>query len=316
MDPLAFLDFELFQLRGTAVTVFGVLTPILILLGLWFALKLLNRGSQRLRARADPSRAFGIYALSQVLRYVLIFAGVLAVARSIGFDLTSVSIFAGALGVGVGLGLQDIVKNFVNGLILLFDKSIEVGDFIELEDGTRGQVIAIGPRATTIQTNDKVDILLPNSLMLDGKLTNWTRNQATRRVRIPFGVAYGSDKEKVREAALEAARAVPFTMPETPTERTQVWLTRFGDSSLDFELVVWPTLEAVKRPGAMFAAYNWALEDALRKHGIEIPFPQRDLHIRSLFGAEGEAARAALNGGRNDAADDIAKERQPPEAGT
>jgi small-conductance mechanosensitive channel len=312
---LSFLDLELFRLRGTAITVFGVLTPIGILVGLWFALKLLGRTSDRLRARVDPQRAFGIYAISQVLRYVIIFAAVLAVARAIGFDLTSVSIFAGALGVGVGLGLQDIVKNFVNGLILLFDKSIEVGDFIELEDGTRGQVIAIGPRATTIQTNDRVDILLPNSLMLDGKLTNWTRNQATRRVRIPFGVAYGSDKEKVREAALEAARAVPFTSPETATERTQVWLTRFGDSSLDFELVVWPTLDAVKRPGAMFAAYNWALEDALRKHGIEIPFPQRDLHIRSLFGREGEAARAVLGGaGRNDAAEEIAKEAGPPAA--
>jgi small-conductance mechanosensitive channel len=303
---LAFLDIELFRLRGTAITLARLLAPLFILALLWLALRILTRVRDRLRARVNASRGFGIYAISQVLRYFLILVAILSVGRAIGIDITSFTIFAGALGVGVGLGLQDIVRNFVNGLILLFDKSIEVGDFIELQDGTRGQVVAIGPRATTIQTNDQVDILMPNSQMLDGKLTNWTRNQATRRIHIPFGVAYGSDKEVVKQAALEAARAVPFTMTETPTERTQVWLTRFGESALEFELVVWPTLDAVKRPGAMIAAYNWALDDALRKHGIEIPFPQTDLHIRSLFGKEGEAARATLwAASRNDAADDI-----------
>ncbi len=307
---LAFLDFELFHVRGVTLTVGALLRPALILAGLWLALGLITRISNRLRDRVDPSRGFGIYAVAQVLRYLVVFVALVSAARAIGLDLSSFTIFAGALGVGVGLGLQDVVRNFVNGLILLFDRSVEVGDFIELDDGTRGRIVAIGPRATTIQTNDRVDILLPNADMLNGKLTNWTRNSITRRIRIPFAVAYGTDKEKVREAALEAAAAVPFTMPETETERTQVWLTRFGESALEFELVVWPTLEAVKRPGAMIAAYNWALDTALRKHGIEIPFPQRDLHIRSLFGAQGAHARdllgPALRPGRNDAADEIA----------
>lgn len=303
---LAFLDIELFRLRGTPITVARLVAPLVILLLLWVALRVIGIVRDRLRARVSPSRGFGIYAISQVLRYLLILIAILSVGRAIGIDITSFTVFAGALGVGVGLGLQDIVRNFVNGLILLFDKSIEVGDFIELEDGTRGQVVAIGPRATTIQTNDQVDVLLPNSQMLGGKLTNWTRNQATRRIHIPFSVAYGSDKEKVRQAAIEAAHAVPFTLPETRTERTQVWLVRFGDSALEFELVVWPTLDAVKRPGAMIAAYNWALDDSLRKHGIEIPFPQRDIRIRSLFGKEGEAARDTLfTTGRNDAAEDV-----------
>lgn len=311
---LTFLDIELFRLRGYTITVASLLQPILIAAGMWLALEIITRISERLRARVSAPRSFGIYAIAQVLRYLVVFIAVMAVARAIGLNLSSFTIFAGALGVGVGLGLQDVVRNFVNGLILLFDQSVEVGDFIELQDGTRGRVVAIGPRATTIQTNDRVDILLPNADMLNGKLTNWTRNSLTRRIHIPFSVAYGSDKEVVRQAALEAARAVSFTLPETQTERTQVWLTKFGDSALEFELVVWPTLDAVKRPGAMIAAYNWALDDALRKYGIEIPFPQRDLHIRSLFGKEGEAAQASLAQrrrqpatppGRNDAAEDV-----------
>lgn len=203
---------------------------------------------------------------------------------------------AGALGVGIGLGLQDVVKNFVCGIILLFDGSIEVGDYVELEDGTAGAVAAIGPRATTLRTTDHLDVLVPNANLLGSKLTNWTRGRDARRVRVPFTVAYGTDKELVKLAALEAARSVPFTLPDDGEQKTQVWLTGFGESALEFALVVWPTLEAVKRPANMMAAYCWALDDALREHGIEIPFPQHDLRVRSFFGQEGQAGMNAVLG--------------------
>jgi small-conductance mechanosensitive channel len=111
---------------------------------------------------------------------------------------------------------------------------------------------------------------------------------------VPFSVAYGADKAKVREVVLAAATALPFTLPDNDNRRTQVWMTGFGDSALNFELVVWPTVEAVKRPSSMQAAYTWAIDDALRAAGIEIPFPQRDLRIRSVFEREGEAAFDAL----------------------
>jgi small-conductance mechanosensitive channel len=112
---------------------------------------------------------------------------------------------------------------------------------------------------------------------------------------VPFSVAYGSDKELVKKAALEAANAVSFTQEDGERLRTQVWLTGFGDSALEFELVVWPTLQAVKRPGSMMAAYRWALDDALHRYGLEIPFPQRDIRVRSLFGKEAEAALEAMH---------------------
>ncbi|WP_439546107.1 mechanosensitive ion channel family protein [Sandarakinorhabdus sp.] len=294
----------------------GIVLAIAIFV-IWLIRTLTARGLDRVGA----GRAATVYVAGQVARYVVVIAALAAAVSALGVDLSALSLFAGALGVGIGLGLQDVVKNFVYGLILLFDGSIEVGDFVELDDGTAGLVVAIGPRATTLRTNDAVDMLVPNANMLGDKLTNWTRNRVARRVHIPFSVAHGSDKEKVRAAALEAARAVPFTQPETPDTRTQVWLTGFGDSSLDFELVVWPSLDAVKRPGSMKAAYNWALDDALRKHGIEIPFPQQDVRVRSWFGHEGEAGVAAAAGrafaepdaepprraSTNDAADDATR---------
>jgi small-conductance mechanosensitive channel len=285
----------------------GVVIAIAVAI-IWTIRLITSRGLNRVGA----GRAATVYVAGQVARYVVVIAALAAAVSALGVDLSALSLFAGALGVGIGLGLQDVVKNFVYGLILLFDGSIEVGDFVELDDGTAGLVVAIGPRATTLRTNDAVDMLVPNGNMLGDKLTNWTRNRTARRVHIPFSVAYGSDKEKVRAAALEAARAVPFTRPETPETRTQVWLTEFGDSALNFELVVWPALDAVKRPGSMKAAYCWALDDALRKHGIEIPFPQMDMRVRSWFGHEGEAGVAAAAG----RAPEPGAQRDVPESST
>jgi small-conductance mechanosensitive channel len=167
-----------------------------------------------------------------------------------------------------------------------------VGDFVEFSSGVRGEVREINIRYTVITTNDNIDILVPNSEFVSGLVTNWTHGDAYRRLRLPFGVAYGTDKELVRKAGLEAAAAVEHTFTGQPRRAPQVWLVGFGDSSLDFELVVWVIPEAVKRPGAVSAAYYWALETALSKYGIEIPFPQRDLHLRGTTPIE--VRRAAM----------------------
>ena len=153
----------------------------------------------------------------------------------------------------------------------------------------------IGPRATRIRNNDNVYLLVPNSTLIENTMINWTLRGHTRRIHVAFQVAYGADKEKVRDAVIAAAHDVPFTLPDTPTQKTQVWMTGFGDSAMTFELVVWPTLEAVKRPKAMNAAYTWAIDDALRKACIEIPYPQREIRVRSFFGDEGQDALSALN---------------------
>ena len=293
---------------GTALTAGTILRSIVILISAIIAAWAVRRVAKRMQHRVGEERAPTVYIGAQVIRYVVFFSGFAIAVSALGVDLSALSLFAGALGVGIGLGLQDIVRNFVCGIILLFDRSIEVGDFIELDQETRGTVMAIGPRATTVLTNDNVDILVPNADLLNGRLKNWTRNRTLRRLHISFLVAFGTDKELVRKAGLEAAKAVG-TAPEIGRQRSQVWLAGFGDSGLQFELIVWPTLDAVKRPGNLMAAYRWALDDALRKYGIEIPVPQRDLRLRNAFGKEGEEAAELWQGG-DDAPDPTPKKRR------
>ncbi|MBU2581615.1 MAG: mechanosensitive ion channel [Alphaproteobacteria bacterium] len=219
--------------------------------------------------------------ISQSVRLILLFGAITIALGAIGVNLTALTVLSGAIGVGIGFGLQSVFSNLVAGIILLFERSIKVGDFIELNDGIQGTVREITIRSTLVTTNDNIDVLVPNSEFITKQMTNWTLRDTLRRSRIAFGVAYGTDKELVRKAGLEAAAKVSHTLTGVPGREPQVWLVGFGDSALDFELVVWLTPESVMRPATVNAAYCWELETALNKYGIEIPFPQRDLHIRS-----------------------------------
>ena len=281
-------DTTLIKLGQISLTLGGLVSGA-AMIGVALALAwLVTRGIRRLRVR--PHRATGaLYLLEKLAGYGIVVTGVMFGLSAAGLNLSSLTLFAGAIGIGLGLGLQGVVKEFVSGLFIIFDGMVSVGDYVELE-GTRGIIAEIGPRATRIRNNDNIDVVVPNSKLIEGTVTNWTLKGDTRRIHIPFGVAYGSDRAAVRDAVLAAARASPFTLPETETRKSQVWLTGFGDSSLNFELLVWPTLEAVNRPAAMHAAYTWAIAEALDAAGIEIPFPQTDLRIRSVFGQEGDAA--------------------------
>jgi small-conductance mechanosensitive channel len=293
--PVGILSLRLVDIAGTPITLAGLLLAIIIVVLSFAASRLAVRLIARLRAGRREGVAT-LYLLEKFTGYGISVLGVLFALSSMGLNLSSLAVFAGALGVGVGLGLQGVVKEFVSGIVLLFDRILNVGDFIEIS-GTptvRGIVWEIGSRATRIRTNDNLDVFVPNSRFIEERFTNWTLKGETRRIHVPFSVAYGVDKAKVREVVLAAAKSVAFTLPDEGTRRTQVWMTSFGESALNFELVVWPTLEAVKRPAAMQAAYTWAIDDALRGAGIEMPFPQRDIRIRSLFSREGEAAFAAL----------------------
>jgi small-conductance mechanosensitive channel len=286
------LSFRLFAAGGIAIDVGALIGAAVALLIAILISRLTQRALDRYGARHPGVNRATLYALSRTTHYLLLTLGVLFALSVAGIPVARFTVFAGALGVGLGFGLQAIFNNFVSGLILLFEQSLKVGDFVELASGVHGTVRDIYIRATRISTNDDIDILVPNSEFVNGRVVNWTWRDMSRRLKVPFGVAYGSDKERVKEAALEAAAEVPFTLTLEGERRPQVWLTGFGASSLDFALVVWLTPEATKRPGAVTAAFNWALESALRRHGIEIPFPQRDLHVRSWLGRREEAAPA------------------------
>lgn len=281
------------EIGGARITLSGLLLAIVIVVGAILVSRLAVRLIARLRGRM-PGGGAALYILEKFIGYGIAVFGVMFALSTIGINLSSLAVFAGALGVGVGLGLQGVVKEFVSGLVLLFDDILNVGDYVELPGGVRGLVFEIGARATRIRTNDNLDVFVPNSRLIEERFMNWTYQGQTSRIHIPFSVAYGVDKAHVRDVVLAAARKVDFTMPESDTRRTQVWLVSFGDSALNFELVVWPRLEAVKRPAAMRAAYTWAIDDALRAESIEIPFPQRDIRVRSVLGREGEDAYSAL----------------------
>lgn len=279
----AVLATSLFEINETPVTFMGLLRLFIIIFIAWVLSKTARGGINHFSSQRVSVSPSSIYALSRVLHYLILSIGVVIGLSSIGVDFTKFALLASALSIGIGFGLQTLVSNFVAGLIILFEKSLKVGDFVELESGITGEVMEINMRSTLITTNDNIDILVPNSEFINKNVTNWTMREVYRRVRVPFGVAYGSDKELVKKAALEAADNVHWTLKTDPNRKPQVWLVRFGDSSLDFELVTWLIPEAVKRPSGVQASYLWEISNKLAEHNIEIPFPQRDLHLRSGF---------------------------------
>lgn len=282
-------DVELLQVSDVVLTPGKLTLAAAAFIAAWTVSSLFRRWLDRFEQRSsNVDRRAAFYALGRVVHYTLLIVGIMLALEMIGVHASRFAVLAGAIGVGLGFGLQAIFNNFVSGIILLFDRSLKVGDFVELESGVHGEVRDIQIRATRIVTNDNLDILVPNSEFVSGRVVNWTHRDVSRRMRIAFGVAYGSDKERVKQAALEAAAEVPFTLSLDGPRAPQVWLAEFGDSSLNFELVVWLTADATKRPGTVRAAFNWALETALAKHGLEIPFPQRDLHVRSWLGKTSE----------------------------
>jgi small-conductance mechanosensitive channel len=213
-------------------------------------------------------------AIVFLLRYGLLLLGSLVLLQLWGLDLSSLTLFAGVLGVGVGLGLQGITKNFVSGLVIMFERPIQVGDFVEIGD-LEGTVKQVNLRSTEVVTLDAISIIVPNSEFLESRVVNWSHGSPISRLRVPVGVAYGSDPQAVRSALVEACEDHPDVLKQPPP---RVFFTGFGDSSLDFQLLAW--ISQPMRQYDIRSDLNFRIEAALRRHGITIPFPQRDLHLR------------------------------------
>jgi small-conductance mechanosensitive channel len=288
MQPLdalpEWLTDPLFSIGQTPVSLARLLALAIIVVLAWWAASWLERGMRRLSDRLadpdEPGSAAGVYAYSRVARYLVWVLATVIGLTWLGFDLTSLAILGGAIGVGLGIGLQGFFGNLFAGVVILFERSVKVGDFVDLQSGVMGRVSEISMRYTRITTNDSVDIFVPNGELTGGRVINWSYGHNFRRIHVPFGVAYGSDKQQVREAGIEAAKSVEGTI-FGPGRDPEVWLVAFGDSSLNFELVVWVSRSLLVSPSRTQAKYLWALETELANRGLEIPFPQRDLHLRS-----------------------------------
>ncbi|GAA0648674.1 mechanosensitive ion channel family protein [Brevundimonas lenta] len=288
---------ELIRIGEDVITIGGVATGVVVFVVACVLSTLIGRVFKRIRHRGLHDTS-SVYVLEKVSTYGLVIIGLIAGLSTAGLDLSSFSVFAGALGLGVGLGLQGVVKEFVSGLFLIFDPTVSVGDYVEVENGERGIIVEIGPRATRLRTNDNINILIPNSHLIERPLINTTLRGDTRRIHIPFRVEPGAQRTLVRDVVLKAVKASPFTLPETEARRSQVWLIGYDEQSVDFELVVWPTKEAVKRPASMHAAYMWTIVDALEGAGVRLPSPQIDVRLQ-----RGDAALAALG---------VEQEPEPP----
>lgn len=214
------------------------------------------------------------YAILALMRYFFLCLGLYLAFVTAGFNLTTLTVILGALGVGIGFGLQNIVQNFTSGLIILFERPIKVGDYVDLGD-LSGVIQHISIRSTTIRTNDNVSVIVPNLEFVSSRVVNWSHGSPEVRVRIPVGVAYGSDLDLVKTALLEVAGEDDGVLKDPPPT---VFFREFGDSSLNFELGVWRMTEGI-RPVRLISDLNFAIDKKFRHYGITIPFPQRDVHV-------------------------------------
>ncbi len=278
------LTTPLFSSEGSNFSLANLVGLLFIIVFAWWGAATL----EKLMQRATKGKSYKgidestLYLLGRLIRYTVWVVATLMGLSYIGFNLSGLAFLGGAIGVGIGFGLQNIFSNFMSGIILIVERSLKIGDFVEMSSGATGVVNEIGLRFTRITTRDNVDIIVPNSEFINGQVINWSFSEKSRRIHIPFGVAYGCDKDQVKEAALEAANRIDGAIVEgDPRRKPEVWLVEFGDNSLNFELVIWVGNELMSRPKRTQALFLWEIETELRKRNIEIPFPQRDLHVRS-----------------------------------
>ncbi len=230
---------------------------------------------RRLLGHTSLSKGIAV-SIGTIVRFVLILIGTIAILQSAGIDISTVGLIAGGLGIGIGFGLQNITDNFISGIVILFEKPVKVGDRVQIGD-IEGDVVNIAVRSTTIQTNDNISIIVPNSQFISNTVINWSHNDRSVRYRLPVGVSYSEDPELVRDILLSVANDSPSVLKDPPPK---VLFTSYGESSLDFELAVW-TQTHTDKPRILKSDLYFEIFRRFKSQGVEIPFPQRDLHIRS-----------------------------------
>lgn len=288
LDLNSILRIELISLLGSSLTVGRVLSAaiwlyIFITLA-WLLEEGLRKGVMP-RTQADPGVISSIITIS---RYLIIGIGVLMVFGTLGVNLTSLALIGTGLSVGIGFGLQQIISNFISGIVLQFEQSLRPGDVVEVGNQL-GTVEKLMIRSTLVRTADNVELIIPNETFLTTQLTSYTKTEQLTRVSVPVGVGYDSDPRQVRELLLETAAKHGLVREDPPPT---VFFEGFGDSSLDFDLTVW--VEKPLRRRSVRSDLYFMIFEAFADHGIEIPFPQRDLNLRrgwqevaQALGAEG-----------------------------
>ena len=262
------------------ITILNVCYVIIFLLLIGYISRIIRKG---LQDEVLPRTRLDIGARASLVNVVIYSLWVLAIYTGInilGIDLSSLAFMAGALGIGIGFGLQNIVNNFISGIILLFDPSIQVGDMVQIGEDW-GTISRINIRTTVVQTFDNASLIIPNSHMLSDRVTNWSYKDPKVRRQVDVGVAYGSDVQLVRKVLLEIIHDMPEIMDD-PAPRVD--FMDFADSALIFRVRFWIT-----SPEFWLTApteLRFRIDEEFKKNGIEIAFPQQDIHIRSASGLQ------------------------------
>jgi small-conductance mechanosensitive channel len=280
-DIVAHLDSVSVQVGNIHVSLYAVLRTILFGVVLFWLGRASNATGQRVirtQSFSDAGTREVVSKLFEIGVYVLVF---LLLINIMGIDLTALAVFGGALGVGLGFGLQQIASNFISGLIILLDRSITIGDFIELEDGRSGTLRELTMRSATLETFDGKDIMVPNELFITSTFVNWTHNNDKQRYSLNFQVAYQTDLEKMFDIVRDTVASHPKVLSgdDVPVaERPDAEIESFGDSGINILVEFWMKGidDGENRVGADLLLMIWT---ALKANGIEIPFPQREVKI-------------------------------------
>lgn len=279
-EILDMLRKNLVSLGDVTITPAVLITVVLILLGAFWVSRLL-RGMLRRNVFRRTHLNIGVQeSILRILHYIIMLLGVFIAVQQIGVDLTTLAAISAVLMVGIGLGLQNITSNFISAIILLFERPVQVGDFVEVS-GIQGRIRAIKTRSSVVETLDNVSIIVPNSNFITDNVTNWSYRDSKVRIHVFVGVSYGSDVDLVAETLLRVSRSHEEVLlnPEPAIQ-----FLEFADSTLNFDLLVW--INDASRQYSIRSDLNFAVVKAFREQGITIAFPQRDLHIRSAVPIE------------------------------
>jgi small-conductance mechanosensitive channel len=283
LDPIQrALSFPVVKVGKTVITVWIVVRALLILFFFVYTSRLLQAYLDYKifpAIRVEPGTG---YAINTIIRLVFLGVGILIALDTVGVDFGFLLVFAGAIGVGIGLGLQNMAANLISGFTIIFGGKVRKGDWIEVE-GTPGEVIDIHVLSTRIRTRQNVEYLVPNSNLVSTTIANYSLSSPMIWVGLDVGVSYGSDPRQVEAILLDLARREPTVSKE---QSPRVLFTEFADSSLNFKLLVWVDVRRHAERIVKSALY-FSIFDEFKKSGIEIPFPQRDIHVRSVEGKEG-----------------------------
>jgi len=277
------LTAPLFVFNERAISILSLIKALVILIAGFFLGGFYKRWIARVTRRWPDLSQMSVRLASNIGYYLIVIIALIVAMGSLGIDMSSISLIAGALSIGIGFGLQTVVSNFIAGIILMFERTIRIGDTIEITDVLRGRVTDMRIRSTTVKTFDNIDIVVPNSSFIQNNVINWTLEDNTRRIHIPFGVAYGTEVDAVKKAVLDELYAGNLVFIRHDAEKVpEVWMVGMNSSSVDFELIVWVEWANKNRPSALRSDFLILIYNALRKHGIEIPFPQLDLYVKQL----------------------------------